>query len=120
MEYKYFFNGETIILKCNCKVLFSSGPAVESMDASKVEIINSKGKPKVWNISIYTNRNTIHDGLPANLFQRLNVIGDNFDLEIQKMSVADEGLYVCDIGVKCNVSQKQYLLQYTCKLVMIP
>lgn len=120
MEHKHFFNGETIILKCNCKVSFWSGPSVKSMDVSTVEISDTNGKLKVWNISIYTNKNTIHDGLPAHIFKRLNVTGDNFDLQIKNLSVSDEGLYVCDIGVKCNVSQRLYVLQHTCKLVPVP
>lgn len=90
------------------------------METSQVEITDLYGKLNVWNISTYTILNTIHDELPQNLFRRLNLIGDNFDLEIHNLSFSDDGLYVCGVGVNCVVQQQLYILQHKCKFDILP
>lgn len=117
MDYTYFTTGEDITLKCHCRVSYWSGPAIGKRDivVNQIEIIDIYDKLKMWNISIYSKGNTIADTLPPNLFNRLNLKGDNFDLHITHLSPRDEGLYICDSAVMCSVPQSWYLLQNKCE-----
>lgn len=120
VEYKYFESGGNITLNCKSKVLYWSGPAVTNItpvdETTLVDIIDKYDKKKKWNILIYTKGNTIKKTLPPNLFKRLTLIGDNFDLLITNMSTSDEGLYICD-PTNNTAPQKRYLLQNKCKYV---
>lgn len=118
VEYKYFTSGENITLNCKYKVSHWSGPAVTNItpvnETTLVKITDQYDKQKKWNISFYTKGNTVKKTLPQNLFKRLTLIGDNFDLLITNMSTSDEGLYICD-PTNTTALQKRYLLQNKCK-----
>lgn len=110
---KYFSTGQAITLECNCKVSFWNGPAAATNtehETSTVEINDIYGDPKVLNVTIYMYDGKVVQTLPETLFKRINVIGDNFDLQITNLSASDEGLYICD----CNMPST-YLLQTKCK-----
>ncbi|CAC5417636.1 unnamed protein product [Mytilus coruscus] len=113
VEYKYFSIDEEITLKCDCVGSYWNGPAVKSPGnkISQFNITDVYGKQKFYNISIYTKGKEIADTLPYDIHKRLSLIGNNLDLHIQNLSFSDEGIYICDYAVKCNVSQKRYLLQ---------
>lgn len=118
VEYRYFSSGENITLNCNSEVLYWYGPSVnigEPLNKNTfVEITGKNNKTKNWSISIYTKRDTVKDTLPQNLFKKLSLIGDNFDLLITNLSASDEGLYICEPRNN-TVLQIRYILQNKCK-----
>lgn len=121
VEYKYFSSGENVTLKCKSQALYWTGPAVNTMEpineTTFVEMTDNYDKRKKWHISIYTKGDTVKDTLPQNLFKRLHLIGDNFDLLITNLSASDEGLYICDPRNNAQL-QKLYILQNICKYTL--
>lgn len=113
----YFSNGEAITLKCRCKVSFWSGPVVTNVEngTSPIMITDIYGQYQVLNVSIYFHSGKIADSLPQILFEKLNVIGENFDLRITNLSTSNEGLYICDLSKQCLLMPEKFLLQNKCK-----
>lgn len=118
VEYKYFSKGEAITLKCKCVVFYWNAPAqniTNRHQVSQVEMLDMKGNPRIWSISIYTKGDDIADTLSQQLSKRLSLIGANFDLHITNLSSSDEGLYICDTSVKCIFPQYRFILYMKCK-----
>ncbi|VDI39691.1 Hypothetical predicted protein, partial [Mytilus galloprovincialis] len=109
----YFLTGESLTLSCNYKVSFWNGPAVTDMDnmTSPVTITDTSGNLKVLNVSIYMHGGTLASTLPKKRFNRLKIVGDNFDLRITNLSTFDEGLYICEPKEKRGLPPSQYYLQ---------
>lgn len=118
VKYRYFISGENITLNCNFEVSYWSGPAVKILEPetsiTDIEILDKFGILKKWNVLPYTKGHIVRTALPQNLYKRLDLLGDKFDLRITNMSTSDEGLYICDPN-NTDVLQKRFLLQNKCK-----
>lgn len=85
---------------------------------SPVTITDMSGNLKVLNVSIYMHGGTLANTLPKKRFNRLKIVGDNFDLCITNLSTFDEGLYICEPKEKRGLPPSQYYLQNICESIV--
>lgn len=95
-KYEYYSKGETVLLKCrsdaNDTTWFGPSQAHRSGELPFL-VIDEYGRMRIWDAMIYTYGKKVYRSLTQKI--SLQIVGNNFNLQIRNFSKKDEGLYGC-------------------------